>query len=254
MYDLDLYPQEERRAAQNSKELVGTSPSLSEVMKMVKCVAGTDATVLVAGETGTGKELIARLIHTLSGRKHKALVKLDCTTIPAELAESELFGYEKGAFSGALARKLGRFELADGGTFVLDEIGELPLELQAKLLRVLQEGEFERVGGTHTLTANVRVIAATHRDLAQLCSQGRFHTDLFYRLHVFPIALPPLRERREDIPLLVQHFTQTHAAKLGKRIETVPERMMAALCGYAWPDNIRELQHVIAGGDPHLLT
>jgi len=203
LHGLDLYPQEEVRAAQNNKELVGTSPALSEVMKMVKCVAGTDATALVTGDTGTGKELIARLIHILSGRKDKALVKLDCTTIPAELAESEVFGHEKGAFTGALARKLGRLELADGGTLFIDEIGELPLDLQAKLLRVLQEGEFERVGGTHTLTVNVRVIAATHRDLAQLCRQGRFRTDLFYRLHVFPIALPPLRERREDIPLLV---------------------------------------------------
>jgi formate hydrogenlyase transcriptional activator len=241
----DLYRQEEIRAAPTIKELVGTSPALSEVMNMVKCVAGTDATVLVTGETGTGKELIARLIHTLSGRKNKALVKLDCTTIPAELAESELFGHEKGSFTGALSRKLGRFELADGGTLFLDEIGELPLDLQAKLLRVLQEGEFERVGGTCTLTVNVRVIAATHRDLAELCRQGRFRTDLFYRLHVFPINLPPLRERREDIPLLVRHFTQTYAAKLGKRIATVPERMMAALCNYAWPGNIRELQHVI---------
>jgi formate hydrogenlyase transcriptional activator len=212
---------------------------------MVKCVAGTDATVLVTGETGTGKEAIARLIHTLSGRKNKALVKLDCTTIPANLAESELFGHEKGAFTGALSRKLGRFARADGGTIFLDEIGELPLDLQAKLLRVLQEGEFERVGGTSTLAANVRVIAATHRDLAQLCREGRFRTDLFYRLHVFPIALPPLRERREDIPVLVQHFTRMYAAKLGKRIATVPERMMAALSNYAWPGNIRELQHVI---------
>jgi formate hydrogenlyase transcriptional activator len=245
LHGLNLYLQEEVRAAHNSKELVGASPALSEVMKMVKCVAGTDATVLVTGETGTGKELIARLIHALSGRKDKALVKLDCTTIPANLAESELFGHEKGAFTGALSRKLGRFELADGGTLFLDEIGELPLDLQAKLLRMLQEGEFERVGGTRTLTANVRVVAATHRDLAELCRQGRFRTDLFYRLHVFPIAIPPLRERREDIPLLVRHFTQTYAAKLGKKITTIPERMIAALCGYAWPGNIRELEHII---------
>jgi formate hydrogenlyase transcriptional activator len=243
LHDLNLYLQGEIRAAHTSKELVGASPALSEVMKRVKCVAGTDATVLVTGETGTGKELIARLIHALSGRK--TLVKLDCTTIPAELAESELFGHEKGAFTGALSRKLGRFELADGGTLFLDEIGELPLDLQAKLLRVLQEGEFERVGGTCTLTVNVRVVAATHRDLAELCRQGRFRTDLFYRLHVFPIALPPLRERREDIPLLVRHFTQTYAAKLGKKITTIPERMMAALCDYAWPGNIRELEHII---------
>jgi transcriptional regulator with GAF, ATPase, and Fis domain len=212
---------------------------------MVKCVAGTDSTVLVTGETGTGKELIARLIHTLSRRKDKALVKLDCTTIPANLAESELFGHEKGAFTGALSRKLGRFELADGGTLFIDEIGELPLDLQAKLLRMLQEGEFERVGGTCTLTVNVRVIAATHRDLAELCRQGRFRTDLFYRLNVFPIALPPLRERREDIPLLVKHFTQKYATELEKKIEAIPERMMTALCNYAWPGNIRELEHII---------
>jgi formate hydrogenlyase transcriptional activator len=244
-HGLDFYWQEEVRAGQSKDIGIWDSPASSEAMKMVKCVAATDATVLVTGETGTGKEAIARLIHTLSGRKNKALVKLDCTTIPANLAESELFGHEKGAFTGALARKLGRFELADGGTLFLDEIGELPLELQAKLLRVLQEGEFERVGGTSTLATNVRVIAATHRDLAQLCREGRFRTDLFYRLHVFPIALPPLRERREDIPLLVQHFTQTYATKLGKRIATVPEPMMAALCNYAWPGNIRELQHVI---------
>ncbi len=179
LHTLDFYLQEGVQAAHNSKELVGDSPALSEVIKMVKCVAGTDATVLVTGETGTGKELIARLIHTLSRRKDKALVKLDCTTIPANLAESELFGHEKGAFTGALSRKLGRFELADGGTLFLDEIGELPLDLQAKLLRMLQEGEFERVGGTCTLTVNVRVIAATHRDLAELCRQGRFRTDLF---------------------------------------------------------------------------
>lgn len=237
--------EEEVRAGYDGKDLVWDSPASSEAMKLVKCVAGTDATVLVTGETGTGKEAIARLIHALSGRKNKALVKLDCTTIPANLAESELFGHEKGAFTGALSHKLGRFDRADGGTIFLDEIGELPLELQAKLLRVLQEGEFERVGGTSTLATDVRVIAATHRDLAQLCREGRFRTDLFYRLHVFPIALPPLRERREDIPLLVQHFTRMYAAKLGKTIATVPERMMAALCNYAWPGNIRELQHVI---------
>jgi transcriptional regulator with GAF, ATPase, and Fis domain len=230
---------------QAGEELVGTSPALNQVMKMVGYVAGTDSTVLVTGETGTGKEVLARALHSLSGRNQRALVKLDCTTIPADLAESELFGHEKGAFTGALSRKIGRFELADGGTLFLDEIGELPLDLQAKLLRVLQEGEFERVGGTRTLTADVRVIAATNRDLAQLCMQGQFRTDLFYRLNVFPIELPPLRERQEDIPLLVKHFTQKYAAKLGKRIETVPERMMAALRGYAWPGNVRELQHII---------
>jgi transcriptional regulator with GAF, ATPase, and Fis domain len=245
LHDLDFYPREEVRTAYDIKELVGTSPAFKKVIEMAGYVASTDSTVLVTGETGTGKELIAHLIHTLSGRKSKALIKLDCTTIPANLAESELFGHEKGAFTGALSRKLGRFEIANGGTLFLDEIGELPLDLQSKLLRILQEGEYERVGGTRTLTVDVRIIAATHRDLAQLCHQGRFRMDLFYRLNVFPIELPPLRDRREDILPLVKHFIQKYATKLGKRIETVPQRMIAFLYGHSWPGNIRELQHVI---------
>src|SRR5918997_6326166 len=214
-------------------------------MKMVKCVASTDSTVLVTGETGTGKELIARLIHAMSGRKDKALFKLDCTTIPANLAESELFGHEKGAFTGALARKPGRFELADAGTLFLDEIGELPLDLQAKLLRVLQEGEFERLGGTHTLKVDVRIIAATNRDLSRRAQEGQFRPDLYYRLSVFPITLPPLRERQDDILPLVTHFVHKYAAKYGKPIESVSEPQLAALQNYAWPGNVRELQHIL---------
>ncbi|MGH8614674.1 MAG: sigma-54 interaction domain-containing protein [Gammaproteobacteria bacterium] len=244
-HGLDFSPQEEVRVAHDSKELVGSSPAFTKLMAMVGYVAGTDSAVLLTGETGTGKELIARAIHTLSGRRTKPLVTLDCTTLPAGLAESELFGHEKGAFTGALSRRLGRFELADGGTLFLDEIGDLPLDLQAKLLRVLQEGDFERVGGTRTLSVNVRMIAATHRDLPELCRQGRFRPDLFYRLQVFPIAIPPLRDRREDIPLLVWYFIRTYAPKLGKRIATVPERTMGVLSSYAWPGNIRELQHLI---------
>ncbi|MGH8544913.1 MAG: sigma-54 interaction domain-containing protein [Gammaproteobacteria bacterium] len=244
-HGLDLSLREGVPAAYPSKELMGASPAFTKLMAMVGYVAETDSAVLLTGETGTGKELIARAIHSLSGRRSKPLVTLDCTTLPAGLAESELFGHEKGAFTGALSRRLGRFELADGGTLFLDEIGDLPLDLQAKLLRVLQAGDFERVGGTRTLSVNVRTIAATHRDLAELCRQGRFRPDLFYRLQVFPIPVPPLRHRQEDIPLLVRHFTRTYAAKLGKRIATVPERTMGVLCSYAWPGNIRELQHLI---------
>jgi len=242
---INLYLQEEVLASRDGEELIGNSPALHRAMELVKQVADTDATVLITGETGTGKELIARAIHNLSTRKDKTLVKLNCATIPENLAESELFGHEKGSFTGAIARKLGRFELANGGTLFLDEIGELPLEMQAKLLRVLQEGEFERVGGTQTLTCNVRVIAATHRDLAQFSQQGKFRADLYYRLNVFPINLPPLRERKEDIPFLVKHFIDKYAAKFGKKIQSIPERMMSDLQSYFWPGNIRELQHII---------
>lgn len=242
---INLYLEEEVRASRNGEELIGTSAGLNQAMALVKQVAKTDATVLVTGETGTGKELIARAIHQLSPRKDKTLVKLNCATIPENLAESELFGHEKGAFTGAIARKIGRFELANGGTLFLDEIGELPLDIQAKLLRVLQEGEFERVGGNQTYRCNVRVIAATHRDLAQFSQQGKFRSDLFYRLNVFPIHLPPLRERKEDIPFLVKHFIDKYAAKFGKKITSIPDRMMADLQIYAWPGNIRELQHII---------
>ncbi|NOT24310.1 MAG: sigma 54-interacting transcriptional regulator, partial [Nitrospiraceae bacterium] len=208
-------------------------------------VAPTDSTVLITGETGTGKELIARASHNVSPRKNKPLVKVNCAAIPAGLIESELFGHEKGAFTGALTKKVGRFELADKGTIFLDEIGELPLDLQSKLLRVLQEGEFERVGGTQTFKVNVRVIAATNRDLEKLSKAGQYRSDLYYRLNVFPIHLPALREREGDIPLLVQYFARKFATNFGKKIDRVSERMMTSLQRYQWPGNIRELEHVI---------
>ena len=201
-----MYLQEEITTVHHGGEMIGQSRTLQEILRHVEQVAPTDATVLIQGETGTGKELIARAIHHRSPHRERPLVKVNCATLPAGLIESELFGHEKGAFTGAVARKIGRFELADGGTIFLDEIGELPLELQAKLLRVLQEGEFERVGGSHTITVNVRVIAATNRDLATAVQTGSFHADLFYRLNVFPLLLPPLRERKDDIPLLVECF------------------------------------------------
>ena len=237
--------EDEVRATLGIGELFGTSAALARTVKSIDQVGLTNSTVLVCGETGTGKELVARAIHSRSRRKDKVLVKVNCAAIPAGIIESELFGHERGAFTGAVARKVGRYELADGGTIFLDEIGELPLELQPKLLRVLQEGEFERVGGTRTFKVDVRVIAATNRDLEAECRNGRFRPDLFYRLNVFPITVPPLRERREDIPALVAHFVQKFATKLGKRIDRVPERLMAALAGYAWPGNVRELEHVV---------
>jgi formate hydrogenlyase transcriptional activator len=240
-----VYLQEEIKITHNFEELIGGSTSLKKVLKNVERVAPTDSTVLVTGETGTGKELIARAIHDLSPRKNKPLVKVNCAAIPAGLIESELFGHEKGAFTGALTKKMGRFEIADKGTVFLDEIGELPLDLQSKLLRVLQEGEFERVGGTQTFKVNVRVIAATNRDLDQLTKTGQYRPDLYYRLNVFPIHLPALRERDGDIPLLAQYFARKFATNLGKKIDRIPERMMAALQRYPWPGNIRELEHVI---------
>ncbi len=240
-----VYLQEEIKGSHNFEELIGSSTSLKKVLKNVARVAPTDSTVLVTGETGTGKELIARAIHNLSPRKSKPLVKVNCAAIPAGLIESELFGHEKGAFTGALTRKMGRFEVADKGTIFLDEIGELPLDLQSKLLRVLQEGEFERVGGTQTFKVNVRVIAATNRDLESLSKSGQYRPDLYYRLNVFPIHLPPLREREGDIPLLVQYFVRKFATSFGRKITKIPERMMTALQRYPWPGNIRELEHVI---------
>ncbi|MDS4032213.1 MAG: sigma-54-dependent Fis family transcriptional regulator [Candidatus Contendobacter sp.] len=245
LHGLNLYLRDEIQAEHDFEEMVGASAALRAVLREVETVASTQATVLVTGETGTGKELIARAIHNRGARQAKSLIKLNCATIPANLAESELFGHEKGAFTGALARKLGRFELANGGTLFLDEVGELPLDLQAKLLRVLQEGEFERVGGTQTLKTDVRVIAATNRDLEQRCREGQFRPDLYYRLNVFPIQSPALRDRREDIPLLVRHFVQKYAASLGRTIETVPLATLARLQTYSWPGNVRELQHVI---------
>ena len=241
----NVYLQEEIKDTHNFEELIGGSTSLKKVLKNVERVAPTDSTVLITGETGTGKELIARAIHNLSPRKGRPLVKVNCAAIPAGLIESELFGHEKGAFTGALTKKIGRFELADKGTIFLDEIGELPLDLQSKLLRVLQEGEFERVGGTQTFKVNVRVIAATNRDLEQQSRTGHYRPDLYYRLNVFPIHLPALREREGDIPLLIQYFVRKFAANLGKKIDRIPERMIAALQRYQWPGNIRELEHVI---------
>jgi PAS domain S-box-containing protein len=241
----NTYLQEEIKGTHNFEELIGSSSTLKKVLKNVERVAPTDSTVLITGETGTGKELIARAIHNLSPRKGRPLVKVNCAAIPAGLIESELFGHEKGAFTGALTKKMGRFEVADKGTIFLDEIGELPLDLQSKLLRVLQEGEFERVGGTQTFKVNVRVIAATNRDLEQQSKTGHYRPDLYYRLNVFPIHLPALREREGDIPMLVQYFVHKFAANFGKKIDRISERMMAGLQRYQWPGNIRELEHVI---------
>ncbi|MBX3308648.1 MAG: sigma 54-interacting transcriptional regulator, partial [Nitrospira sp.] len=240
-----VYLQEEIKGNHNFEEIIGSAHSLKKVLKNVERVAPTDSTVLITGETGTGKELIARAIHNLSSRKQQPLVKVNCAAIPAGLVESELFGHEKGAFTGALTRKLGRFEVADKGTIFLDEIGDLPLDLQSKLLRVLQEGEFERVGGTQTFKVDARIIAATNRNLEQLSKTGQYRPDLYYRLNVFPIHLPALREREDDVPLLVQYFVRKHAMRLGKKIDRIPERMMATLQRYQWPGNIRELEHVI---------
>ncbi len=240
----NVYLQEEIKTQHNFEEIVGQSAAVRRVLKAVETVAPTDACVLLLGETGTGKELVARAVHDLSARRRKPLVKVNCAAIPAGLFESELFGHEKGAFTGALARKIGRFELADGGTIFLDEVGELPLDLQAKLLRVLQEGEFERVGGP-TVKVDVRVIAATNRDLEAAMQEGRFRADLFYRLNVFPIRIPPLRERSEDVPLLVRYFVAKYARKLGRTIETIPQRTLESLAAYPWPGNARELENVI---------
>jgi formate hydrogenlyase transcriptional activator len=241
----NIYLQEEIKTDYNFEEIIGESRTLKKMLRAVETVAKTDTAVLLLGETGTGKELIARAIHHLSPRKQRTLVKVNCAALPAGLIESELFGHEKGAFTGALARKIGRFELADGGSIFLDEIGDLPLELQAKLLRVLQEGEFERVGGPPTIKVDVRVIAATNLDLEKAVHEKSFRPDLYYRLNVFPVRLPPLRERREDISLLVRYFVMKYGSKLGKRIEAIPQKAMHALMGYPWPGNVRELENVI---------
>jgi formate hydrogenlyase transcriptional activator len=240
-----VYLEEEIRTQHNFDEIVGNSDSLRRVLQEVETVAPTDSTVLIRGETGTGKELVARAIHDLNHRRDRTFVKLNCAAIPTGLLESELFGHEKGAFTGAIAQKLGRFELAHEGTLFLDEVGDISPELQPKLLRVLQEQEFERLGGTRTIKVNVRLVAATHRDLAQMVAAGQFRSDLFYRLNVFPVLLPPLRERRDDIPQLVRHFIQKFARRMGRRIETIPTEAMDALAGYPWPGNIRELENVI---------
>ncbi len=235
----------EIRHARGFDTVVGTSPALARVLAQVEQVAPTDAPVLLLGETGTGKGLLARAIHERSPRRARAMVAVNCAALPATLIESELFGYEKGAFTGALQRTIGRFEVADGGTLFLDEIGDLPLELQAKLLRVLQTGEFERLGSARTLRGDVRVIAATNRDLEHEVREGRFRADLYYRLAVFPVVLPPLRDRREDIPLLVWHFIQRRQAKLGRSVKRIPERLMRALVAHDWPGNVRELENVL---------
>jgi formate hydrogenlyase transcriptional activator len=227
------------------EEIIGQSKALRAVLGQVEKVAPTDATVLIHGETGTGKELIARAIHNLSSRRSNGFVKVNCAAIPTGLLESELFGHEKGAFTGAVVQRVGRFELADHGTVFLDEIGDLPLELQPKLLRVLQEHEFERLGSTRTRKVDVRVVAATHRSLEEMIAEKQFRLDLYYRLNVFPISIPPLRERPEDIPLLVRHFVQQFARQMNKTIEAISSETMEALIRYPWPGNIRELQNVI---------
>jgi formate hydrogenlyase transcriptional activator len=240
-----LYLEDEIRSEMNFTEIIGKSPSLGRVLKLVERVAPTDSAVLIYGETGTGKELIARAIHDLSPRRAKPFVKLNCAALPTGLLESELFGHEKGAFTGAIAQRIGRFEVADSGTIFLDEIGEIPLELQTKLLRVLQEREFERLGSSKTLRTDARLIAATNRNLEALVAEQKFRSDLFFRINVFPVHVPSLRERDADIPLLVRHFTQQFSRRMNKVIDTIPSATMNALRGYQWPGNIRELQNMI---------
>jgi formate hydrogenlyase transcriptional activator len=223
--------------------IVGDSAAMQTVLENVTIVAGTDSTVLVHGETGSGKELIARAIHQQSHRQNGRFVKVNCAAIPRDLLESEMFGHEKGAFTGAVAQKIGRFELAHGGTLFLDEVGDMPLELQPKLLRVLQEQEFEKLGSIRTQKVDVRVVAATNRDLVQLCAEGKFREDLYYRLNVFPIELPPLRERPEDIPRLAKHFVELIATRMHKRVDSIPAEVMETLITYDWPGNVRELQN-----------
>jgi transcriptional regulator with GAF, ATPase, and Fis domain len=241
----NLYLREEIKGQHNFDEIIGQSDVLKSVLFRVEQVAPSDATVLLLGETGVGKELVARAIHQLSPRNARPLVKVDCAALPTNLIESELFGHEKGAFTGAEAKRVGRFEVAHGGTLFLDEIGELPLELQTKLLRMLQDGEFERLGSSRTISVDVRVIAVTNRDLEEGVGSGRFRKDLYYRLQIFPITVPPLRERREDIPLLVRFFVERFARKSGKAIDAVPTEAMEALQRYPWPGNVRELKNVI---------
>ena len=241
----NIYLQEEIKSVHNFEEIIGQSPALLDALEKVNRVAKTDATVLITGETGTGKELIARAIHSASPRRDKPLIKLNCAALPAGLVESELFGHEKGAFSGAIGRRVGRFELANGGTIFLDEVGEVPLDVQVKLLRVLQEREFERVGGSNPIKVDVRVIAATNRDLVKSIREGKFREDLYYRLNVFPIPLPLLRDRVGDVPLLVNFLVGRFAARVGLRIDSVGKATMERLSHYSWPGNVRELENVL---------
>ncbi len=241
----NLYLRQEIKVSHNFEEIIGQGPAMTKAKRLIEQVAATDATVLILGETGVGKELFARAIHNLSWRRERPLIKVNCAALPSSLIESELFGHEKGAFTGATTRRAGRFELANGGTMFLDEIGELPLELQAKLLRVIQEGEFERLGGSQTISTDIRIVAATHRDLSKMILAGAFREDLFYRLNVFPVSVPALRDRREDIPQLVTHFVRKFAKQQGKTIESVPDHVQSALREYGWPGNIRELENVI---------
>jgi formate hydrogenlyase transcriptional activator len=240
-----LYLEDEIRLDHNIGHMVGDAPAFQTVLKSIQIVAPTDSTVLILGETGTGKELVARAIHELSGRSKASFVKVNCAAIPASLLESELFGHEKGSFTGAVAQKIGRFELAHRGTLFLDEIGEMPLELQPKLLRAIQDQEFERLGGSRTIRTDARLIAATNRDLRTMVQENKFRSDLYYRLHVFPVNVPPLRDRREDIPLLTRYFVQKHAQRMGRNIDTIPTSVLESLTDYHWPGNIRELQNVL---------
>ena len=239
------YPADEPISEAGFEHIIGRSAALRRVLQQVEVVAPTDSSVLILGETGVGKELIAQAIHNRSARRDRPFVKVNCAAIPSGLLESELFGHEKGAFTGAIARKPGRFELADKGTLFLDEVGDIPLELQAKLLRVLQEHEFERLGSTRTQQVDVRVIAATHRNLKQMVEEGTFRADLYYRLHVFPLTAPPLRDRREDIPLIVRHFVGKYCQRMNRHIQTISSRTMQVLTNYAWPGNVRELQNFV---------
>jgi formate hydrogenlyase transcriptional activator len=244
----NTYLREEIKQTARFDDIVSQSKRFGQVLRQIEQVAPLQTTVLIEGESGTGKELLARAVHQHSGRKNKSLIKINCAALPATLIESELFGREKGAFTGATGQKIGRFELADGGTLFLDEIGEMPLELQPKLLRVLQEGEFERVGGNKTLRVGVRVVAATNRDLEKEVAEGRFREDLYYRLNVFPIKTLPLRDRKEDIPVLVRHFCDKHAPGMGKKIDTIPAEVIDKLTAYDWPGNIRERALILSAG------
>jgi formate hydrogenlyase transcriptional activator len=240
-----LYLEDEIRSELNFEEIIGQSTALREVLRLVETVASSDSTVLLLGETGTGKELVARAVHDHSRRKARTFVKMNCAAIPTGLLESELFGHEKGAFTGAIAQKIGRLELADQGTLFLDEVGDIPPEIQPKLLRALQEREFERLGSTHTRKVNVRLVAATNRDLQKMTETKEFRSDLYYRLNVFPIRIPPLRERPEDIPLLVRYFAEKFARQMQKPIQTIPAQSMRQLQQHHWPGNVRELENLI---------